>query len=146
MIKNFKKECIRPANVNLRLDKIYCLKDNQIIDWMKNKRPEINELKLPYTLHPGEYVLGQTIESFNVPPNISCIILPVSKGFRSGLIINGIGTADPGYIGELHMGIYNASKCKIILRKEMEILKVVLFNVEGNNIPLESEWVGGKII
>jgi deoxycytidine triphosphate deaminase len=146
MIKNFKRECIRPANINLRLDKLFKIQKGKVIDWMENKRPEMKELKLPYTLIPKEYVIGKTIETFDVPPNISCLILPVSKCFRSGLIVTGIGTAEPGYKGELHLGIYNASENKVILRKEMELIKVVISKVEGNTIPLQSEWSGGKLI
>ena len=146
MLKNYKQNRIRPASINLVIDKVFRIKDKKTIDWENHIRPEFKELKLPYTLKPGEYVMCKTAESLSVPPNLICLVLPTSKVMRSGLLINGIGSAGPGYSGVLHTGVYNVSGCDVILRKNMELLKLLLSEVEGNIIPFTSEWFGGKII
>ncbi len=146
MIKDYEKDRIRPASINLVLDKVFKIKKQKVIDWNKNIRPEFEEIKLPYTLKQGKYIMCKTLESLEVPQNLTCLVFPTSKIMRSGLLVNGIGSAGPGYQGVLHTGIYNVSGCSVILRKGMEIIKLMISDIEGNTIPFKSEWIGGKII
>lgn len=146
MIKNFKLENIGPCVYNFRLGKLYRhKKTNKVIDVESDLLPELEELKLPYIIKPGEYIIGKTIEEFDTPLDLMSLYAMRSIGIRIGLnIIHGIN--DPGYKGNAIFGIHNISHNKIKLFEGMELLQTAFVNLKGDAIPVDTKYMGGKIL
>lgn len=146
MIKNFKKENIGPCTYNFRLGQIFKHKKMDFtIEVEKNKMPELIELKLPYILRPGEYVIGKTIEEFDTPIDLMSIYSLRSINIRIGLNIV-CGLNDPGYKGNAIFGIQNISQNKIKIFEGMELLQTAFIDLKGNAIPIQTRYMGGKIL
>ena len=146
MIENFKKENIGPAKYTFRLGEIFKHKHTDVIDISKNILPELEEIQLPYILKPGELVIGRTIEKFNTPMDLMSIYAASSTSIRIGLNIVFGGINDPGYKGNAIMGIHNISQNKIKLFEGMELLHTAFIDLKGTAIPLQTRYMGGKII
>lgn len=146
MIENFKKENIGPCKYDFELGEIFKHKKTEkVIDISENKLPELVELKLPYVLKPGEYVLGKTIEKFDTPLDLMSIYAIRSTAFRIGLnIICGIN--DPGYKGNAVFGIHNVSQNKVKLFKGMKLLQTAFLELKGEAIPIQTKYMGGKVL
>lgn len=143
MIKNFDKTLIKPASVNLRLDSIYKVVASKPI--RIDERGNISELELPYTLKPGDYIIGKSVEDFEIPPNYAIYHFHRTFTTRLGLEIIG-GFGDPGYKGQIYFGIKNVGENTIVLHKDDSLSKVIILPVEGKTIPLISRFLGGKLL
>lgn len=143
MIKNFDKTLIKPASVNLRLDSIYQIKSSKPI--MVANKGESTELKLPFTLKPGDYIIGKSVEDFEIPINYAIYHFHRTFTTRLGLEIIG-GFGDPGYKGQIYFGIKNVGENTIVLHKDDSLSKVIILPVEGKTIPLISRFLGGKLL
>ncbi|MFT4304689.1 MAG: dCTP deaminase domain-containing protein [Candidatus Woesearchaeota archaeon] len=145
MIKNYQKENIGPCKYSFRLGELYKHKKIDCVDLSKDKVPELKKLKLPYTLKPGEYVIGKTIEEFDTPIDLMSFYSMSSRAIRIGLNIM-CGINDPGYKGNAIFGIHNVSNNKIKLFKGMKLLQTLFSDLQGNAIPIKTKFMGGKIL
>ena len=146
MIVNFKKENISSCTYNFCLGKIFIYdKSSDIIDLEKGILPKLKEVSLPYILKPNEYILGQTIEEFDTPLDLMSIYAMRSTAFRMGLDIL-CGLNDPGYKGNAIFGIKNISQNKIKIFYRMELLKTAFIELKGNAKPIETKFMGGKLL
>jgi len=146
MIENFKKENIGPCKYDFELGEIFKhKKTKEIIDISKDKFPELIELKLPYVLKPGEYVLGRTIEKFNMPLELLSIYASNSIAFRLGMNIL-CGLNDPGYKGNAIFGIHNISQNKILLFRGMKLLETAFVELKGDATPVQTKFMGGRVL
>ncbi|MGM5487986.1 MAG: dCTP deaminase [Nanobdellota archaeon] len=145
MIRNFKKENIGPCTYDFRLNKIYQHTGMDVVDLSKNQVPEIRELALPYIIAPGEFILASTMEEFDTPLDLMSIYSMKSTAFRIGLNIL-CGLNDPGYKGAAVFGIQNISNNRIKLYQGMELLQTAFVELKGNPIPIETRYMGGRIL
>ncbi len=77
-------------------------------------------------LHPGEFVLGATLEDIELPNDIAIRIDGRSSLGRLGLVVHSTaGHVDPGWKGSLTLEIANIGKIPIILREGLRICQVV---------------------
>lgn len=77
---------------------------------------------LPFVLHPGEFVLGSTIERFRLPNNIVGRLEGKSSLGRLGLVIHSTaGFIDPGFDGTITLELSNAATLPICLWAAMPI-------------------------
>ncbi len=144
MIENFRKDRIGPCSYDLTLGELFAYK-KKTIDVNKNKLPEFSPLKLPYVLKPNELVMGRSVEIFHVPLDLMAIFKMRSTAFRLGLNIL-IGVMDPGYNGEIVFGIHNISKSSVVLHKGMSLVQGVFINMKGDAVPIQTKYMGGKLI
>ncbi len=86
-------------------------------------------------LKPGEVVLINTNEKFNVPSNISGALFPAGSSKR-GLILANPGILDPGYSGNLRLTLINISKEKKKIMARDKIGTILLFKL--NHEPKKS--------
>lgn len=75
-------------------------------------------------LQPGEFVLGSTKETVNLPSHIVGRIEGKSSWARKGIIIHTAGFVDPGFKGTLVLEITNLSQDPIELRKGIRIAQI----------------------
>ncbi|MDP2183479.1 MAG: dCTP deaminase [Actinomycetota bacterium] len=76
----------------------------------------------PFVLHPGEFVLGTTIERIVLPDDIVARLEGKSSLGRLGLLIHSTaGYVDPGWDGRLTLELSNVANLPIVLMPGMAI-------------------------
>lgn len=120
---------IQPASVDLHLDKTVLVFRNSsepYIDVRKDltgltERLEI-DVDRPFILHPGEFVLGSTLERIELPNDIVARLEGKSSLGRIGLVIHSTaGYIDPGWKGHLTLELTNVARLPITLYYGMRI-------------------------
>ena len=145
MLKNLKKENIGPCSYDFRLGELFRHTEMELVDLSENQVPEIETLQLPYIITPGEYVLATTIEEFDTPLDLMSIYAMKSTAFRIGLNVL-CGLNDPGYQGPAVFGIQNISNNRIKLHYGMSLLQTAFVDLKGDPIPIQTHYMGGKIL
>jgi dCTP deaminase len=70
----------------------------------------------PFAIHPGEFVLGRTLERVKIPEDVVARIEGKSSLGRLGLIVHATaGFVDPGFEGTLTLEITNLTRVPIML-------------------------------
>ena len=145
MIERFDRSCFKPVSYELRLGSASALAgvgEKSQKDEMEV--PDLREVALPYVMKPGEYLLGKSVESLNLPANLMAFVVPTSFAIRIGLGINS-GKIDPTYRGEVHFGIYNLTQCDIQLSTGMRLVHLLVSEFKGEIIPLETKYFGAGV-
>ena len=76
----------------------------------------------PFMLHPGEFVLGSTLERIELPEDLVARLEGKSSLGRLGLLIHSTaGYVDPGWKGHLTLELSNVSNLPITLYCSMKI-------------------------
>lgn len=79
----------------------------------------------PFVLHPGEFVLGATIERIGLPDDIVARLEGKSSLGRLGLLIHSTaGYVDPGWDGTITLELSNVANLPIVLTPGMPIGQV----------------------
>ena len=124
----FEKD-VQPASVDLHLDKKLLIFNNSsapFID-LKKELPDLNEPIIiqgdePFIIHPGDFVLGSTLEKITIPNNMVARIEGKSSLGWLGLLIHSTaGFVDPGFSGNLTLELANVSRLPITLYYGMRI-------------------------
>ncbi len=120
---------IQPASVDLRLDRsILVFRNNRVpyVDLRSMNERLTEEVVIgdddPFMLHPGEFVLGSTLEHVEVPADLVARLEGKSSLGRVGLLIHSTaGYVDPGWKGRLTLELSNVSNLPITLYHRMKI-------------------------
>jgi dCTP deaminase len=128
-IKPFFPECVQPSSIDVHLDSRFLLFDKTkyaSIDVRKKMDGLMKEIMIkedePFILHPGEFILGSTLEWLKLPGNIAARIEGKSSLGRLGLLIHSTaGFVDPGWEGNLTLELSNVSPIPITLYYKMKI-------------------------
>ncbi len=79
----------------------------------------------PFVLHPGEFVLGATVERLGLPDDIVARLEGKSSLGRLGLLIHSTaGYVDPGWDGTLTLELSNVANLPMVLTPGMPIGQV----------------------
>ncbi len=121
--------CIQPASVDLHLDRrllVFRNTRHPFIDVRKEMQglTDVEEIPGddPFILHPGEFVLGSTLESVALPEDIVARLEGKSSLGRLGLLIHSTaGYVDPGWKGHLTLELSNVANLPITLYFGMKI-------------------------
>lgn len=131
-IDPFDDEAIQPASYDVRASGLFRVFRN---DGSTHIDPRIDQPTLtvpveqigdkPFVLHPGEFVLGSTVESFRLPNHIVGRLEGKSSLGRLGLVIHSTaGFIDPGFNGTITLELSNAATLPICLWANMPIGQV----------------------
>ena len=129
VIEPLDPSCIQPASVDLHLDRRLLVFRNTrqpFID-VHREMPDLTEIEeipndAPFILHPGEFVLGSTLESVAIPDDIVARLEGKSSLGRLGLLIHSTaGYVDPGWNGHLTLELSNVANLPITLYFGMKI-------------------------
>ncbi|MEM0360643.1 MAG: dCTP deaminase [Candidatus Diapherotrites archaeon] len=132
-ISNLVPENISVASVDLRLGnefRVFRHTEVTHVDAKEGLAEEFTELirvptGKPFTVHPGEFVLGSTIESVCLPADLTARLDGKSSLGRLGLVIHSTaGSVDPGFEGVLVLEIANISKVPVRIWPGMEICRL----------------------
>ena len=129
VINPLEEGCIQPASVDLHLDRnLLVFRNNKIpyIDVRASSERLTDMVTMadddPFMLHPGEFVLGSTLEHVEVPSDLVARLEGKSSLGRIGLLIHSTaGYVDPGWKGHLTLELSNVSNFPITLYHRMKI-------------------------
>ena len=79
------------------------------------------------SLHPGEFLLGATLEFLQLPPDLGAQILARSSWGRMGLVVATAVTVQPGFRGCLTLELANEGVVPLPLRPGVRIAQLVLW-------------------
>ena len=120
---------IQPASVDVHLDRtfrVFKVSSRPYID-VREEMDELTEEVVidddrPFFIHPGEFVLGRTLEWVELPADVVARIEGKSSLGRLGLIVHATaGFVDPGWTGKLTLELSNVAKMPIALHFGMKI-------------------------
>lgn len=129
VIEPFEDKAIQPSSVDLRLDSYFRVFRNHTLSHIdvKQNLEELTELveasdEDPFILHPGEFVLGSTLERVAIPSDLVGRIEGKSSLGRLGLLIHTTaGFVDAGWDGQLTLEFSNVASLPITLYPGMKI-------------------------
>ena len=102
---------------------------------MKEEQPDLTELveikpDEPFILHPGEFVLGSTLERVALADDLVARLEGKSSLGRLGLLIHSTaGYVDPGWDGYLTLELSNVANLPITLYPGMKIGQISFFRL-----------------
>ena len=135
----FDEARVQPASVDLLLgDRFLCFKTSghgaidvkQPLDGMME---EVNIVAdQPFVLHPGEFVLGCTLEKVGVSPAIAGQLTGKSSLGRLGIIVHATaGFLDPGNCLRLTLELNNIGKLPVRLYWKMPIAQMTFYKLSS---------------
>ena len=121
--------CIQPASVDVHLDReVLVFRNNRVpyVDVRSSTEALTEKVVMgdddPFMLHPGEFVLGSTMEHVEIPDDLVARLEGKSSLGRIGLLIHSTaGYVDPGWKGHLTLELSNVSNLPITLYHRMKI-------------------------
>jgi len=129
VVRPFDPNDVQPASVDLHLDRKFRVFRNNRYPYidLRQPQPDLTELleirdDEPFILHPGEFVLGQTLEWVEIPDDLLAHLDGKSSLGRVGLLIHSTaGYVDPGWKGTLTLELSNVANLPIALYFGMKI-------------------------
>jgi dCTP deaminase len=100
----------------------------------------------PFILHPGEFVLGSTLERVRIPDDTVARLEGKSSLGRLGLLIHSTaGYVDPGWDGYLTLELSNVANLPITIYPGMKIGQISFFRLSSPaENPYGSKGTGSK--
>jgi dCTP deaminase len=144
---------LQPSSVDLHLDRSFRVFRNNRYPFIdpRQPQPDLTELVTvsgdePFVLHPGEFVLGQTLEWVELPDDLVSRLEGKSSLGRLGLLIHSTaGYVDPGWKGNLTLELSNVANLPIALYYGMRIGQISFFRMSSPvERPYGSKELGSK--
>jgi len=146
-------DAIQPSSVDLRLDRVFRV-------FRKTERPHIDvrepceectelieiEEGKPFFIHPGEFVLANTLEKITLPDDLVARLDGRSSLGRLGLLVHATaGYVDPGWSGKLTLELSNAAVLPIALYSGMKVCQLSFLRLSTPvDRPYGSPGLGSK--
>jgi dCTP deaminase len=149
----FDPELIQPASIDVRCDRRFRVFRNSRYGYIdvKTPMPDLTELvetgdDEPFILHPGEFVLGATLERLTLGVDLVARLEGKSSLGRLGLQVHSTaGFVDPGFDGHVTLELANVSNLPITLYPGMKVGQVsFLAMTTAASKPYGSSGLGSK--
>jgi dCTP deaminase len=136
-IDPFEPQFVQPSSIDLRVDRYFRVFENHRYPYIdpKEPQPELTteveaEDKQPFMLHPGEFVLGSTLEVVRLNNDIVARLEGKSSLGRLGLLIHSTaGFVDPGFEGHLTLELSNVANLPIAIYPSMKIGQISFYQL-----------------
>src|SRR3954464_9928162 len=120
---------VQPSSVDLRTDRYFRVFRNDTTPFIDPKLPQEDLTELvevsdgnAFILHPGEFVLGSTLEVVTLPDDLVARLEGKSSLGRLGLLIHSTaGFIDPGFEGNVTLELSNVANLPITIYHGMKI-------------------------
>jgi dCTP deaminase len=152
-IEPYEEELLQPSSVDVRVDKLFRVFRNSrypFID-VKQEMEDLTELvevdpDEAFILHPGEFVLGSTLERITLPDDLVARLEGKSSLGRLGLLIHSTaGFIDPGWDGHVTLELSNVANLPITIYYGMKIGQLSFVQLtEPAEHPYGSGGLGSK--
>src|SRR5919202_224273 len=130
---------VQPSSVDVRLDRFFRTFENHRYphidpaadqpDLTREVEPAGDE---PFILHPGEFVLGATLDVVTLPDDLAGRLEGKSSLGRLGLLTHSTaGFIDPGFTGHIPLELSNVANLPITLWPGMKIGQLCLFRLSS---------------
>ncbi|HEX5494257.1 MAG TPA: dCTP deaminase [Mycobacteriales bacterium] len=139
VIEPYEAGLIQPSSVDVRLDRYFRVFNNQRYTHIDPaiQQDDLTELvqppgEDPFVLHPGEFVLGSTLEIVTLPNDLAGRLEGKSSLGRLGLLTHSTaGFIDPGFTGHITLELSNVANLPITLWPGMKIGQLCLFRLSS---------------
>jgi dCTP deaminase len=152
-IEPYDASLIQPSSVDVRVDRYFRVFRNSRYPFInvKEAQEDLTELvevdgEQPFILHPGEFVLGSTLERVRLPDDLVARLEGKSSLGRLGLLIHSTaGFIDPGWNGHVTLELSNVANLPITIYHGMKIgqLSFVQMSEPADN-PYGADALGSK--
>lgn len=166
-------DLVQPSSIDVRLDRYFRVFNNSKYTHIDPRQPQEDLTALvevgdgsgeddvpvveggvstdAFILHPGEFVLGSTLEFVTVPDNLAARLEGKSSLGRLGLLTHSTaGFVDPGFNGHITLELSNTANLPIALYPGMKIGQLALFGLSSaaespyGSGPLGSKYQGQR--
>lgn len=132
IIDPFDEACLQPSSIDVKVSNLFRVFRNHttaLIDVKKDLTDltELVEMKgdEPFVLHPGEFVLGSTLERVAISNDLVARVEGKSSLGRLGLLIHSTaGFIDAGFDGHITLELSNVANLPITIYPSMKIGQV----------------------
>src|SRR5712691_4981925 len=152
-IDPYDESLLQPSSVDVRVDRYFRVFHNNRYPYIdvREQQEELTELveiddETPFMLHPGEFVLGSTLERIRLPDDLVARLEGKSSLGRLGLLIHSTaGFIDPGWDGHVTLELSNVANLPITIYPEMKIGQISFMQMtEPATTPYGSSEIGSK--
>jgi len=149
----FDANLLQPSSLDVRVDRYFRVFRNSRYPYIdvKAEQEGLTELveaidEEAFILHPGEFVLGSTLERVTLPDDLVARLEGKSSLGRLGLLIHSTaGFIDPGWDGHVTLELSNVANLPITIYPEMKIGQLSFVqHTEPSERPYGSEGIGSK--
>jgi len=147
------ERCIQPSSVDLHVDRYFRVFRNDTTPYIDPKESQENLTELVeipgdqcFILHPGEFVLGSTLERVALPDDLVARLEGKSSLGRLGLLIHSTaGFVDAGWNGHLTLELSNVANLPIAIYPGMKIGQISFLRMTtAAEKPYGSDGKGSK--
>ncbi len=133
----FEESLLQPASIDVRLDRWFRVFRNARYTHIDPARQQDDLTELvepagdePFVLHPGEFVLGSSLEVVTLPDDLAARLEGKSSLGRLGLVTHSTaGFIDPGFSGHVTLELSNLANLPITLWPGMKIGQICVFRL-----------------
>ena len=152
-IDPFDASYIQPSSIDLRVDRLFRVFENHKYPHIDPKSRQLDLTTMvevdgdeAFILHPGEFVLGSTLERVRLANDIVARLEGKSSLGRLGLLIHSTaGFVDPGFDGYLTLELSNVATLPIAIYPEMKIGQISFYQLSTEaDHPYGSDTAGSK--
>ena len=152
-IDPFEASYVQPSSVDLRVGDGFRVFENHRYSEIDPRSPQEDLTKLievgaegPFMLHPGEFVLGSTLERVKLGEDVVARLEGKSSLGRLGLLIHSTaGFIDPGFEGHITLELSNVATLPIAIYPAMKIGQISFYQMTtAADFPYGSPELGSK--
>jgi dCTP deaminase len=151
-IDPYDESLLQPSSVDVRVDRYFRVFHNARYPFIDVREPQEDLTELvevdsePFILHPGEFVLGSTLERIRLPDDLVARLEGKSSLGRLGLLIHSTaGFIDPGWDGHVTLELSNVANLPITIYPGMKIGQLSFVQLsEPADSPYGSGGLGSK--
>jgi dCTP deaminase len=142
---------VQPASVDLRLGReflefqhanIACIHPNDEAEVEEYVSETVVGEGGEYILHPGDFVLGTTVERVEIPPDLIAHVEGRSSLGRLAVVVHATaGLCDPGYRGQITLELSNLGRAPVALTPGMRISQLTFTELSS---PAERPYGSGR--
>ncbi|CAN5838071.1 dCTP deaminase [soil metagenome] len=152
-IDPYEPSFVQPSSIDLRVDRGFRVFQNHRHPAIDPRSPQDDLTKLievdetePFMLHPGEFVLGSTLEKVRLGVDVVARLEGKSSLGRLGLLIHSTaGFIDPGFEGAITLELSNVATLPIAIYPRMKIGQVSFYQMTtAADRPYGSPELGSK--
>ncbi|MDP9494883.1 MAG: dCTP deaminase [Actinomycetota bacterium] len=153
VIDPYEPSFVQPSSVDLRVGNGFRVFVNHRYSQIDPRAPQSDltqlievEAEEPFMLHPGEFVLGSTLERVKLGDDVVARLEGKSSLGRLGLLIHSTaGFIDPGFEGHITLELSNVATLPIAIYPGMKIGQVSFYQMTtAADFPYGSPELGSK--
>jgi dCTP deaminase len=148
-IEPYDDSLLQPSSVDVRVDRYFRVFHNNRYPYIdvREQQEDLTELvevtERPFILHPGEFVLGSTLERIGLADDLVARLDGKSSLGRLGLLIHSTaGFIDPGWDGHVTLELSNVANLPVTIYPGMKIGQISFVQLTE---PAETPYGTGEI-